>query len=374
MIGTCDPKRALKVARLVENDVAGIDINMGCPKRFSILGGMGAALLKDPPKAADILKELVCGLSIPVTCKIRVLPDLEKTLDLCNTLVASGISAITVHGRTVDERPQHANRNDVLKEISSRLSIPVIANGGSREIQNHSDISRFKEITGCSSVMLARAAEWNCSVFRKEGLLPMEDVIKSYLKYAVDYDNPPSNTKYCVQNILREHQESSLGRKFLSSQTMEQICDVWDLSDYYRLRRKEFLEKGLRDRFDVIAPEDEGKTEDGHVFRKRKIEDDEDVTFMHCVFLRNMYPRDIDLPKTKLQRWTAKHKKKVPSYVTMHDDKLFRSIVTVDGRRYGSSYWEKNKKWAEQGAALVCLFSLGVLDEKALILSGTVIS
>lgn len=71
--------------------------------------------------------------------------------------------------------------------------------------------------------MLARAAEWNCSIFSKDGLLPMEDVIKSYLKYAVDCDNPPSNTKYCIQNILREQQESALGKKFLSSQTLEQI-------------------------------------------------------------------------------------------------------------------------------------------------------
>lgn len=74
--------------------------------------------------------------------------------------------------------------------------------------------------------MLARAAEWNCSIFRSEGLLPMEDVIKSYAKYAVDYDNPPSNTKYCIQNILREQQESVLGKRFLSSRTMEQIWRV----------------------------------------------------------------------------------------------------------------------------------------------------
>lgn len=71
--------------------------------------------------------------------------------------------------------------------------------------------------------MLARAAEWNCSIFSKDGLLPMKDVIKSYLIYAVDCDNPPSNTKYCIQNILREQQESALGKKFLNCQTLEQI-------------------------------------------------------------------------------------------------------------------------------------------------------
>lgn len=35
---------------------------------------------------------------------------------------------------------------------------------------------------------------------------------------------------------------------------------------------------------------------------------------------------------------------------------------------------EKNKKWAEQGAALVCLYFLGVIDEESLSASGNIIS
>ncbi|XP_018326859.1 tRNA-dihydrouridine(20) synthase [NAD(P)+]-like isoform X3 [Agrilus planipennis] len=54
-LGTCDPERALKVAKMIENDIAGIDINMGCPKEFSLKGGMGAALLSKPCKAKLIL-------------------------------------------------------------------------------------------------------------------------------------------------------------------------------------------------------------------------------------------------------------------------------------------------------------------------------
>jgi tRNA-dihydrouridine synthase 2 len=37
-IGTADPERALQACKLVENDVAGIDLNMGCPKDFSVKG------------------------------------------------------------------------------------------------------------------------------------------------------------------------------------------------------------------------------------------------------------------------------------------------------------------------------------------------
>ena len=36
-----------------EGFVAGIDVNMGCPKEFSIKGGMGAALLTQPEKVGE---------------------------------------------------------------------------------------------------------------------------------------------------------------------------------------------------------------------------------------------------------------------------------------------------------------------------------
>lgn len=42
-------------AQHVERDVAAVDVNMGCPKRFSLQGAMGAALLKRPEIAADIV-------------------------------------------------------------------------------------------------------------------------------------------------------------------------------------------------------------------------------------------------------------------------------------------------------------------------------
>jgi tRNA-dihydrouridine synthase 2 len=53
-LGTSDGQRALKAAQLVEKDVAGIDINMGCPKKFSIQGGMGSALLDHPDKVKQV--------------------------------------------------------------------------------------------------------------------------------------------------------------------------------------------------------------------------------------------------------------------------------------------------------------------------------
>lgn len=58
---------------------------------------------------------------------------------------------------------------DAIRKIAESVKIPVIANGGSREIEKRSDILKFRESCGASSVMIARAAEWNVTIFRKEG-------------------------------------------------------------------------------------------------------------------------------------------------------------------------------------------------------------
>ncbi|TPP63132.1 tRNA-dihydrouridine(20) synthase [NAD(P)+] [Fasciola gigantica] len=111
-LGTAKAESALEAARLLENDVTAIDVNMGCPKEFSMKGGMGAALLKKPDQVksaapdgfpeqvyscsygenfhpsyathlrcgmelttffSEILTALTSNLRVPVTCKIRIL-------------------------------------------------------------------------------------------------------------------------------------------------------------------------------------------------------------------------------------------------------------------------------------------------------------
>ncbi|CAK1549872.1 unnamed protein product [Leptosia nina] len=366
-LGTCDSERALKVAKMIENDVAGIDINMGCPKEFSIKGGMGVALLEQPDKAFKILNTLVKNLSIPVTCKIRILDTPEATLRLVEKLVSSGIRAITIHGRTRHERPQHPVNTDTIKYVASRISIPVIANGGSKEIEKYSDIFKFKEMTGSSSVMIARAAEWNCSIFRKEGLLPMDTVITEYLKLAVDFDNSPSNTKYCVQNVLRELQDTPRGRKFLDCQTLEQICAIWELNDYCREKQKLYQTLGISGRWQVNPDELQPPN------KRFKPEDDlTEVEEMKVCFIRANYTH-LTLPKTELHSWAGKNGYKLPIYETKQVEKLFRTLLTFNGKKYTSSFWEKNKKFAEQGAALVCLYNLGLKTKEDLVALGSVI-
>ena len=58
-IGTSCPLLALQAALVVQNDVAGINVNCGCPKHFSIVSGMGAALLENQDTLIQVISILL---------------------------------------------------------------------------------------------------------------------------------------------------------------------------------------------------------------------------------------------------------------------------------------------------------------------------
>ena len=356
-MGTANAQRALKVGKLIEKDIAALDINMGCPKEFSIKGGMGAALLDQPEKIKEILTTLVKNLSIPVTCKIRIKPSLEETLDLVKMIESTGVAALGVHGRTREERSRNPNHNDVIKAVAETLSIPVIANGGSKEIKCFDDIAKFKRNTGCSSVMLARAAQWNLTIFRPAGFLPWEDIVKAYIKYAVDYENTEINSKYCVQQTMHEILNTEIGQNLQHSGTLRQICDLFGMAEYYDVQIAAHLKKER----ETNNLSEQG----GHTYKKRKLDDGTELCEMQLKFNRNLY-RIVRSPKTILYEWTHRNGLEAPKYESVQNknDRNYYCTVTVDGKKYASSICDASKKWGEQAAAVVCLRMIGVDEER----------
>ncbi|OUM56222.1 hypothetical protein PIROE2DRAFT_49838, partial [Piromyces sp. E2] len=219
-LGTCDPDLALQAAKHVEQDVAAIDVNCGCPKRFSIVGGMGAALLAHPDKIIAILTKLVNNLSVPVTCKIRLLNTYEETIELVKRIEATGVAAITVHCRRKKELEKDPGHWDVFKLIRDAVKIPVIANG---DIFNYEDMEKIKKMSNINSFMIARAAQSNPSIFRREGLLPKLDIVKEYSRLCARYDMPYQNAKYSLLCIWGDHQDK-IGFSLVKSKS---VLDIW---------------------------------------------------------------------------------------------------------------------------------------------------
>ncbi|NXY06116.1 DUS2L synthase, partial [Pteruthius melanotis] len=349
-MGSADAERALAVAKLVESDVAGIDINMGCPKEYSTKASMGAALLSDPDKIESV-SITWWGLSC-LGKNFCFIPQVEDTVNLVKRIEKTGIAAIAVHGRKKEERPQHPVHCDVIKAISEAVSIPVIANGGSHDfIKEYADIETFQKATAASSVMIARAAMWNPSIFRKEGFCPLKDVMQDYIKYAVRYDNHYTNTKYCLCQMLREQLETTRGKKLHAAQSAQEICEVFEMGDFYEETTAIFEAK-------KTSLETKTQDEDDQM-------EDPDVIKMAVRFDKREYPPQIT-PKMYLLEWCRKEKHPQPVYETVQRplDRLFCSVVTVAERKYRSTLWDKSKKLAEQAAAIVCLRTLGVPEGK----------
>ncbi|ETV99835.1 hypothetical protein, variant [Aphanomyces invadans] len=198
-IGTASAVHALQAAETVARDVAAVDINMGCPKHFSVQGGMGIALMGKPDVAADIVKTLQRNLNIPVSCKIRIKSTPQETIDFAKAMELSGAAAIGIHAREAHERPMDDAHWDALPLIPSALSVPVLANG---DIWTQADVARVRQETGCQSVLIARGALSNASCFRAAGMVPYQENVESYLKLAADTDNVFQNTKYNISRML----------------------------------------------------------------------------------------------------------------------------------------------------------------------------
>ena len=86
-----------------------------------------------------------------------------------------------------------------------------------------------------------------------------------------------------------------------------------------------------------------------------------------------MYLLANELPKSVLFTYSLKIGFKIPEYETEQKNKLFRSKVKLNGKIYSTGYWEKNKKFAEQGAALAAMLALGLVTRESLINSGSLI-
>lgn len=72
--------------------------------------------------------------------------------------------------------------------------------------------------------------------------------------------------------------------------------------------------------------------------KRIKLDFDEDVVEVKCSFIRSNYT-DAELPKTKLIALCHKNKYHKPLYVTINQDKLFRSVLTFNDKKYSSTYW-----------------------------------
>ncbi|KAK9883956.1 hypothetical protein WA026_004893 [Henosepilachna vigintioctopunctata] len=142
---------------------SGVDLNCGCPQRWARQQGLGCVMLENPQKIFDLTRECRNKINKPfsVSVKMRILNDFRKTVEICRQIEKSGATFLTIHARTPEKSTGDINK-EVLKLIKDNINIPLVANGG---VKNLTDCYELKELTGCDGVMVANAILQNPTIF-----------------------------------------------------------------------------------------------------------------------------------------------------------------------------------------------------------------
>lgn len=163
---TAVPEYMERVAALAaELGFDGVDINMGCPERRVEKGGCGAALIKNPPLARELIRAAKRGAHsasrrIPISIKTRIGYAKDELGTWLPELLAENPAAIAIHARTRNEMssvPAHWDAIARAVDIRDRINphTLIIGNGDVQTLEEGR--ARAKE-TGCDGIMIGEAA------------------------------------------------------------------------------------------------------------------------------------------------------------------------------------------------------------------------
>ncbi len=162
-----DAKMLAEAARHnVDNGAQIIDINMGCPAKKICNVMAGSALLQNEPLVAKLLEAVVSAVNVPVTLKIRTGWDTHNrnAVNIAKIAENSGIQALAIHGRTRACAYTGHAEYDTIREVKSRVNIPIIANG---DITTPEKARHVLDYAGVDAVMIGRAAQGRPWLFRE---------------------------------------------------------------------------------------------------------------------------------------------------------------------------------------------------------------
>ncbi|XQJ30438.1 Dihydrouridine synthase (Dus)/Histidine biosynthesis protein, putative [Leishmania guyanensis] len=178
---------AAEAALLLRPYCDAIDLNCGCPQRWAMKDGIGAALLDQPERVADMVRSIrnampdgntapmMVGIGgacsscpatappfLPCVVKMRIKDDLRNSVDFARQCEAAGASWLTVHGRSATSQPSAAVQFEAVKLIRENLSVPVVLNGGVRDVSTAMEAALR---TGCGGLMSANGLLDNPAMF-----------------------------------------------------------------------------------------------------------------------------------------------------------------------------------------------------------------
>ncbi|MBH8563966.1 tRNA-dihydrouridine synthase family protein [Nostoc sp. CENA67] len=188
MIGESIPDLVRTAQELCTYNIAGIDLNMGCPAPRIYRKKAGGGLLKEPEKVERILAELRQAVNDrPLTVKMRLgFENTDTFYTILDIINRHSIDLLSLHGRTVLDRYHGPVNYDLIAQAVKRVNCPVLANGN---IYSAPKALSVLSQTGAAGVMIGRWAIGNPWIFhqirqalRFEPIMPVPLVeVRSYI-------------------------------------------------------------------------------------------------------------------------------------------------------------------------------------------------
>lgn len=160
-----DPAMMAEAARTIaaKHHPEGFDINMGCPVYKIVHNFNGCALMQEPARAADIVRQMKAAIDVPLSVKIRLgWEDPNDCVAFAKVLEDAGADLLTVHGRT--KAQGYAGIADWQKvgEVKRAVRIPVLVNG---DVHTAEKVVDALAQSGADGVLIARGALGNPWIF-----------------------------------------------------------------------------------------------------------------------------------------------------------------------------------------------------------------
>ncbi|MCL2818335.1 MAG: tRNA dihydrouridine synthase DusB [Actinomycetia bacterium] len=210
-------EQASAIAKSLGNDLAFIDINMGCPVPKVVRKGEGSALMLSPALASGIVSRTAealegkgeGGSDIPVTVKFRKGTSMgdERAVSFAYVMQEAGASAVAVHGRYQEQFFSGTSDHEIVTQVAQALDIPVIGSGDVMSAQDA--VNMITPVSnggvGAAGVMIARGAQGNPWIFKQ-------------VKALMRGEEPHDPSYHEIFTIMREHAiciERIFGRKAL---------------------------------------------------------------------------------------------------------------------------------------------------------------
>ena len=248
------PEAMVDAAKMAERakELAGghgadiIDINFGCPVSKIAGRGAGSGMMREPDKMVAITKAIVEAGGKPVTVKTRLgWDDSSKIIvDLAERLQDTGISALTIHGRTRCQMYKGEADWTLIGEVKNnpRMHIPIIGNG---DINTAAKAKEAFDRYGVDGIMVGRASFGHPWIFTEirhlldtgEELPPMNvkdrvRLAKRHFQLSLDLKGPVTGVYEmrrhlsCYFKGLRDFKETRI--KLVTSKDPEEIMRTLD--------------------------------------------------------------------------------------------------------------------------------------------------